>query len=83
MIGTNAIEVIEISFIVIIGGVILGLVISKIEMKLQWKQLLILKYEVLILAPILRFIYKRIRSMKKRLGRLYKIRNKIQDKFYK
>lgn len=81
--GTNVIEVIEISFVVIIVGVILGLVISKIETKLQWKQLLILKYEVLILAPILRFIYKRIVNMKKRLGALYKIRNKVQDKFYK
>lgn len=61
----------------VILGIGLGLIISKHDTKLTWKQLLRLKYEMLILMPILKLIYKRIRKEKIKLGKLYKLRNKL------
>lgn len=74
----NAITII----IPVIIGIGLGLIISKIETKLPWKELLIIKYKVLILVPILRFVCNNILRKKRRLGKLYKFRNKLQEKIF-
>lgn len=66
----------------IIIGIGLGLIISKIETKLPWKELLIIKYKVLVLAPILRFICSNILRKKRKLDKLYKLRNKLQEKIF-
>lgn len=64
-------------FIVFIG---IGLIISKIRTGLSWSLLLKLKYEILILTPILRLIDNSIRRKKVKIGRLYKIKNKLEQK---
>lgn len=66
----------------IIIGIGLGLIISKIETNLPWKELLIIKYKVLVLAPILRFVCGSILRKKRRLGKLYKLRNRLQEKIF-
>lgn len=58
----------------------IGLIISKIRTGLSWIQLLKLKCEILILAPILRLIDNSIRRRKVKIGRLYKIKNKLEQK---
>lgn len=65
---------------IIIAGATLGLIISKIETKLSWKQLLQIKYESLILVPILKLVDKNIKKVKLKLSKLYKIRSKIRNK---
>lgn len=64
-------------FIIFIG---IGLIISKIRTGLSWSLLLKLKYQILILAPILRLINSSIRRKKVKIGRLYKIKNKLEKK---
>lgn len=65
----------------ILLGIFLGLIISKLKTKLSWKQMLLIKYKVMIVAPLINLISNHIVKKKKSIGRLYKIKNKLIDKF--
>lgn len=74
-------------YIVVIFGVLffsfLGLLSSKLNSNLSWKQLLLIKYKVMIVIPLVNVISNCITKKKTSLGMLYKIRNKLMDKLTK
>ncbi|CAI3207759.1 hypothetical protein [Clostridium neonatale] len=76
----NSLTVWIITMLSALLGIFLGLLISKINSKLSWKQVLSIKYKVMIVAPLINIISNRIIKKKKSLGILYKIRNKLMDK---
>ena len=65
--------------ICVLVAIFLGLLISKIDLKLSWKQVIIIKYKVLIIAPLINTISNCITRKKQSLGKLYKIRNKLMN----
>lgn len=76
----NSLTVWIITMLSVVLGIFLGLLISKINSKLSWKQVLSIKYKVMIVAPLINIISNRIIKKNKSLGILYKIRNKLMDK---
>lgn len=76
----NKIEVLTTVTVSVLIGISIGLTLYKLETKLSWKQVILIKFKVLVMIPIINMISKRITSKKRSLGRLYEIRNKLNDK---
>ena len=74
---------VEVATTICILCIALGLVLSKIQTKLGWREIIILEYKNLILTPILKIISNRISKKQASLNKLYKFRNKLLYKIYK
>ena len=79
----NSLTVFIITISVTLLGIFLGLLVSRIESKLSWKQVLIIKYKVLILAPILNIISNKIKRKRVSLDKLYRIQNKLNNELFR
>lgn len=64
----------------VLTGMSIELILYKIQTKLTWKQVIAIKYKVLIIAPMLNLVSKRIAKKRKSLGRLCEIRNRLNEK---
>ena len=69
--------------ILLLINIFLGLLIYKIENKLSSNQVILLKFRVLFILPIISIFSQRIRRNKKTLNKMYRYRNRLTDYYLK
>lgn len=75
----NNLIVYSIAIACILIVIFLGLLISKINSKLSWKQVILIKYKVMIVVPLINIISNCIVKNKELLDKLYEFRNKLMN----